>query len=210
MAAARIKLGKQDCLYLGNIDAKRDWGHARDYVQCMCADRRCPRVCVDCALCSTARCAVCFESAGQMRPDITRLISSAQPPTALHRPALFCHRRTAAAWRLAGCHLDVLTIRAHSRSADGERAAPRRWLMLQQDKPDDYVVATGETTTVRRFVEMAFERAGLPIRRAAPRDHSTRELPGAARGTRRARGTTRPRSLHQQPALVGACAKGCG
>ncbi len=37
MAAARIKLGKQDCLYLGNIDAKRDWGHARDYVQCMCA-----------------------------------------------------------------------------------------------------------------------------------------------------------------------------
>ena len=37
MAAARIKLSKQDCLYLGNIDAKRDWGHARDYVQCMCA-----------------------------------------------------------------------------------------------------------------------------------------------------------------------------
>ena len=37
MAAARIKLNKQECLYLGNIDAKRDWGHARDYVQCMCA-----------------------------------------------------------------------------------------------------------------------------------------------------------------------------
>ncbi|KAK9840561.1 hypothetical protein WJX81_001307 [Elliptochloris bilobata] len=73
MAAARIKLQKQECLYLGNIDAKRDWGHARDYVQCM-------------------------------------------------------------------------------------------WLMLQQEKPDDYVVATGQTTTVRRFVEMAFERAGLPIR----------------------------------------------
>jgi GDPmannose 4,6-dehydratase len=34
-ALARIKLGKQNCLYLGNLDAKRDWGHARDYVQMM-------------------------------------------------------------------------------------------------------------------------------------------------------------------------------
>ena len=33
MALARIKLGKQDTLYLGNLDAKRDWGHARDYVE---------------------------------------------------------------------------------------------------------------------------------------------------------------------------------
>lgn len=35
MAAARIKLGLQDCVYLGNLDAKRDWGHARDYVEAM-------------------------------------------------------------------------------------------------------------------------------------------------------------------------------
>ena len=35
MAVARIKLGKQECVYLGNMDAKRDWGHARDYVECM-------------------------------------------------------------------------------------------------------------------------------------------------------------------------------
>jgi GDPmannose 4,6-dehydratase len=34
-ALARIKLGLQDCLYLGNLDAKRDWGHARDYVEMM-------------------------------------------------------------------------------------------------------------------------------------------------------------------------------
>src|SRR5690606_13962525 len=34
-ALARIKLGLQDCLYLGNLDAKRDWGHARDYVEAM-------------------------------------------------------------------------------------------------------------------------------------------------------------------------------
>lgn len=34
-ALSRIKLGKQDCLYLGNLDAKRDWGHARDYVEMM-------------------------------------------------------------------------------------------------------------------------------------------------------------------------------
>jgi GDPmannose 4,6-dehydratase len=32
---ANIRAGKQECLYLGNMDAKRDWGHARDYVECM-------------------------------------------------------------------------------------------------------------------------------------------------------------------------------
>lgn len=73
MAVARIKLGLQETLYLGNIDAKRDWGHARDYVKCM-------------------------------------------------------------------------------------------WLMLQQEQPDDFVVATGETTTVRRFCELAFARAGMPVK----------------------------------------------
>ena len=71
-AVAKIALGMQDKLYLGNMDAQRDWGHAKDYVEAM-------------------------------------------------------------------------------------------WLMLQQDKPDDYVVATGVTTTVRRFVEMAFAEAGIEI-----------------------------------------------
>lgn len=71
-AAAAIALGRQERLYLGNLDAKRDWGHAREYVRGM-------------------------------------------------------------------------------------------WLMLQQDEPEDYVLATGETTEVRRFVEWAFEDAGLPI-----------------------------------------------
>jgi GDPmannose 4,6-dehydratase len=69
-AAGRIKLGLQDKLYLGNLDAKRDWGYAGDYVEAM-------------------------------------------------------------------------------------------WLMLQQDKPDDYVVATGEVHTVREFLEIAFERVGM-------------------------------------------------
>lgn len=67
---ARIKLGKAKELRLGNIDAKRDWGHARDYVKAM-------------------------------------------------------------------------------------------WLMLQQDKPDDYVVATGRTVTVRQMCEIAFAHVGL-------------------------------------------------
>ncbi len=67
---ARIKLGKSKTLALGNLDAKRDWGHARDYVEAM-------------------------------------------------------------------------------------------WLMLQQNKPDDYVVATGRTESVRRFCELAFSHAGL-------------------------------------------------
>ena len=69
---ARIKLGLADELRLGNIDAKRDWGHAKDYVRAM-------------------------------------------------------------------------------------------WLMLQQDKPDDYVVATGVTTTVRDMCRIAFEHVGLDM-----------------------------------------------
>ena len=69
-AVARIKLGKDKELRLGNLDAKRDWGYAKDYVR------------------------------------------------AMH-------------------------------------------LMLQQDKPDDYVVSTGETYSVRRFCEIAFSHVGL-------------------------------------------------
>ena len=71
-AAAAIKLERQDKLWLGNLDAKRDWGHAREYVRGM-------------------------------------------------------------------------------------------WLMLQQDTPDDYVLATGETTPVRTFVEWAFEDVGIQL-----------------------------------------------
>jgi GDPmannose 4,6-dehydratase len=71
-AVARIKLGTQDELRLGNIDAKRDWGHSRDYVRAM-------------------------------------------------------------------------------------------WLMLQQENPDDYVVATGRTSTVRAMCEIAFDHAGLDL-----------------------------------------------
>lgn len=71
---ARIKLGIAGELRLGNVDAKRDWGHARDYVKAM-------------------------------------------------------------------------------------------WLMLQQDKPDDYVVATGRTTTVRDMCRIAFDHAGLDMER---------------------------------------------
>ncbi|MFB3133007.1 MAG: GDP-mannose 4,6-dehydratase, partial [Rhodothermales bacterium] len=71
-AAARIKLGLQERLYLGNLAAQRDWGHARDFVEGM-------------------------------------------------------------------------------------------WLMLQQDEPDDYVLATGQTRTVRSFCERAFAVAGIDL-----------------------------------------------
>ena len=71
-AAAKIKLGLQDKLYLGNLDAKRDWGYAGDYVEAM-------------------------------------------------------------------------------------------WLMLQQESPDDYVVATGETHSVKEFLTIVFEYAGIEI-----------------------------------------------
>ncbi|HXZ48160.1 MAG TPA: GDP-mannose 4,6-dehydratase [Usitatibacter sp.] len=69
---ARIKLGLQDCLYLGNLDAKRDWGHAKDFVE-------------------------------------------------------------------------------------------MQWLMLQQDAPEDYVIATGEQHSVREFVEAAAREAGMSL-----------------------------------------------
>ncbi|MEO5599250.1 MAG: GDP-mannose 4,6-dehydratase, partial [Novosphingobium sp.] len=71
-AAAAIALGKQDRLYLGNLDARRDWGHAKEYVRGM-------------------------------------------------------------------------------------------WMMLQLDEPEDFVLATGETTEVRQFVRWAFEDAGIAI-----------------------------------------------
>ena len=73
-AATRIKLGLKDKLYLGNLDARRDWGYAGDYVEAM-------------------------------------------------------------------------------------------WLMVQQDEPDDYVVATGETYSVREFVEKVFEKLDLDYRK---------------------------------------------
>jgi GDPmannose 4,6-dehydratase len=70
---ARISLGLEDCLYLGNLNAKRDWGHARDYVE-------------------------------------------------------------------------------------------MQWLMLQQEKADDFVIATGRQESVRRFVELCCQRLGMPLR----------------------------------------------
>jgi GDPmannose 4,6-dehydratase len=73
MAAAAIKAGKKECLYLGNLNAKRDWGYAPDYVAAM-------------------------------------------------------------------------------------------WLMLQKEKPDDYVIATGETHSVREFIEKAFSFLDIKIR----------------------------------------------
>jgi GDPmannose 4,6-dehydratase len=71
-AVSRIALGLQDKIYLGNLDAKRDWGHAKDYVEAM-------------------------------------------------------------------------------------------WLMLQQDTPEDYVIATGVTTSVRDFVSMSFREVGVEL-----------------------------------------------
>lgn len=71
-AVGAIVKGKQDKMYMGNLDAKRDWGHAKDYVEAM-------------------------------------------------------------------------------------------WRILQQDAPDDYVIATGVTTTVRDFISMAFKEAGIEV-----------------------------------------------
>ena len=72
LAAARIAQGKQDCLYLGNMDSLRDWGYAKDYVECM-------------------------------------------------------------------------------------------WLILQQDNPEDFVIATGVQHSVREFTDLAFRHAGIEL-----------------------------------------------
>ena len=71
-ATARIALGLQDKIYLGNLDAKRDWGHAKDYVRMM-------------------------------------------------------------------------------------------WMILQAEQPEDWVIATGKTTTVREFVRMSFAEVGIEL-----------------------------------------------
>ena len=73
LAAARISQGLQDCLYLGNMDSLRDWGYAKDYVECM-------------------------------------------------------------------------------------------WLILQQDKPEDFVIATGVQHSVREFTDLAFRHAGIVLK----------------------------------------------
>ncbi|MEY3845523.1 MAG: GDP-mannose 4,6-dehydratase [Bacteroidota bacterium] len=72
MATAAIALGKQECLYLGNLNALRDWGHAKDYVEAM-------------------------------------------------------------------------------------------WRILQQEKPEDFIIATGQTTSIRDFVRMAFQEIGVTL-----------------------------------------------
>jgi GDPmannose 4,6-dehydratase len=79
---AKIALGMQDKIYLGNLNAQRDWGHAKDYVEAM-------------------------------------------------------------------------------------------WLILQQDKPEDYVIATGITTPVREFVRMAFAELGIEITFSGNNDKET-------------------------------------
>ena len=73
LAASRIAQGKQDCLYLGNMDSLRDWGYAKDYVECM-------------------------------------------------------------------------------------------WLILQQEKPEDFVIATGVQHSVREFTDLAFRHAGIELK----------------------------------------------
>ena len=73
IGVANVKRGKQDCLYLGNLNSTRDWGHARDYVECM-------------------------------------------------------------------------------------------WRILQKDEPEDYVIATGETTSVRDFVRIAFKYVDIDLK----------------------------------------------
>jgi GDPmannose 4,6-dehydratase len=79
-AAAKIALGLQNCLYLGNLSAQRDWGHAKDYIEAM-------------------------------------------------------------------------------------------YLILQQEKPEDFVIATGITTTVRDFVKMAFSELGIEIEFSGREEH---------------------------------------
>lgn len=91
-ALARIHLGLQDCLYLGNLDARRDWGHARDYVEA-------------------------------------------------------------------------------------------QWLMLQQEQPEDFVIATGMQHSVRDFVALAARKLGMSLRWDGEGKHETAIVTSAAEGS---------------------------
>jgi GDPmannose 4,6-dehydratase len=84
-AVAKIALGMQDCLYLGNLNSRRDWGHAKDYVEAM-------------------------------------------------------------------------------------------YLILQQEKPEDFVIATGITTSIRDFVIMAFREAGIELAFKGEKENETAEV----------------------------------
>ncbi|SEH76316.1 GDP-mannose 4,6-dehydratase [Epilithonimonas hominis] len=85
MATAAIALGKQDCLYLGNLNSQRDWGHAKDYVEAM-------------------------------------------------------------------------------------------WRILQQDKPEDFVIATGVTTYIRDFVKMSFAEVGIELEFEGTEENETAKV----------------------------------
>ena len=113
-AVAAIHLGRQDCLFLGNLDARRDWGHARDYVRGM-------------------------------------------------------------------------------------------WLMTQQPEPDDYVLATGETHTVRSFAQRAFAEVGVTLawRGAGPEEEGF----DAATGVTRVRVDPRYYRPTEVDTLIGDAAK---
>ncbi len=84
-AMSRIALGMQDCLYMGNLSSRRDWGHAKDYIKAM-------------------------------------------------------------------------------------------YLILQQDKPDDYVIATGVTTSIREFIQKTFAAAGMKLNFSGENEHETGNL----------------------------------
>ena len=84
-AMARIALGMQDCLFMGNLSSRRDWGHAKDYIKAM-------------------------------------------------------------------------------------------YLILQQDKPDDYVIATGVTTSIREFIQKTFSAAGMTITFSGKNENETGSL----------------------------------
>jgi GDP-D-mannose dehydratase len=135
MAAARIKLGLQDCVQLGNLDAKRDWGHARDYVKAM------------------------WLILQQDKPD--DFVVATGGGRGVRRVCVcelrYVHARTRRTRRwLPGGRGHGLPARVaaallcvdHARALCVRAAATR----------------AGKTTTVREFCEMSFARAGMPLR----------------------------------------------
>ena len=110
---ARINKGLEKCLYLGNIDSKRDWGHAKDYVEGMWR---------------------------MLQQDKVRMGRSddAARILLLRYSLLVC------------CCCYKLTVASCS--------------SLRSSQPDDYVLATGETHTVREFVEKSFAHVGIFIK----------------------------------------------
>ncbi len=165
-ALGRIRAGLQDKLYLGNLEAKRDWGFAGDYVEAMWlmlqqdAPMR-PRSPYGVAKLAALGLVRTMRERHGLHVSAGILFNHESP----RRPVHFLPRKVTQGAAAIALGLedelvlgDLRAVRDWCHAADVARAA---WLMLRQDEPDDYVIASGVGRTVGDLVNAAFSAAGV-------------------------------------------------